>query len=495
MRSAAALATAAAAAAAALVLGGCAVGPGYRPEPAVPPETRIGAGETSPTTRAFFDSLAAARAADPVPAGAAPPAPPAVPLDSIADLAWLDLLQDSTLVALVETALRQNRDLQVAAARIREFRALVGVARAPLFPSIFADGAVGTGRTVAGGAAVDFDSWSVTGSAAWELDVWGLTRRGLQAAQADLGAQEAAARAVALFLVSDVATAYLQLLELDQERAVAESTLASRRATLTLAQSRFQQGLTSELDVRQFEAQVSAPAATLAQIERLRARQEHLLSVLIGTPPRRIPRGTTLEAAVAALTVPDSVSAALLARRPDVRQAERALAAATARIGVAQAARLPAISVFGSYGWQAPASDELFTGETEVYQVQGAIAIPLFTGGQLINQTRAARARAEQARAAYEQTVLAALGEASDALVAVRTARDEVVAQQTQARALRRALELAELRYETGVANYLEVLEAQRSLFSAELALSQAQLGQLTAAVGLYRALGGSWRE
>jgi outer membrane protein, multidrug efflux system len=176
-----------------------------------------------------------------------------------------------------------------------------------------------------------------------------------------------------------------------------------------------------------------------------------------------------------------------------VLQAERAYAAATARIGVAQAARLPTISITGSWGTQSPTASDLFGTNTEVYQALAGVSVPLFTGGRLINETRAARARAEQARAQYEQSVLIALREASDALAGVRTARDVVAAQQTQAQALRAALRLAELRYQTGVANYLEVLEAQRSLFDAELALSQAQLRQLAAAVELYRALGGSW--
>ncbi len=414
-------------------------------------------------------------------------------MDSLGDVAWLEVLRDSTLLRLVRTALQQNRDLQGAVARIRESRALVGVARAPLFPSLTADAAVSTGRSAFGGVPVTSDAFSVTGSVAWELDFWGRIRRGVEAARADVGAQEAAQQAVALTLVSDVSSGYLQLLELDQERAVAESTLVSRRATLALAENRLEQGLTSELDVRQFEAQVSAPAATLAQIERLQAQQEHQLSVLLGEPPARIPRGTTLGAAVAALRVPDSLPASLLARRPDVREAERALAAATARVGVAQAARLPAVFISGNYGSQAPELDDLFSSTAEVYGLQGGVSVPLFTGGELVNLVRAARARVDQARAAYEQTALAALRDAGDALVAVRTARDEVTAQRTQARALRRALQLAEVRYESGIASYLEVLEAQRSLFGAELALSQAQLGQLTSAVQLYRALGGSW--
>jgi multidrug efflux system outer membrane protein len=204
-------------------------------------------------------------------------------------------------------------------------------------------------------------------------------------------------------------------------------------------------------------------------------------------------RGSSLGAAVAALQVPDSIPASLLSRRPDLRQAERAVAAATARIGVAQAARLPAISITGAYGTQSPVFDDLFSSSSEVYQLQGGVSIPLFTGGRLANEARVAEARAAQARASYEQTALNALREAADALAGVRTAGDQVNAQMAQTVALRRALRLAELRYRSGVSNYLEVLEAQRGLFDAEIALSQAQFRRLSAAVLLYRALGGSW--
>ena len=292
---------------------------------------------------------------------------------------------------------------------------------------------------------------------------------------------------------SDVATSYLSLLELDQERSIAERTLTSRQATLALARQRFAQGLTSELDVRQFEAQVAVPAAALAQTERLRAQQEHLLNLLLGEVPTTVARGGSLVEAVSVLSVPDSLPGSLLTRRPDVLQAERAYAAATARIGVAQATRLPTISITGYYGSQVSSVGGLFGSNGEIYQALAGVSLPVFTGGRLVNETRAAQARAEQARTQYEQSVLVAFREASDALVGVRTARDQVVAQQTQAQALRRALQLAELRYKTGIADYLEVLEAQRSLFDAELGLSQAQLRQLVAAVELFRALGGSW--
>ena len=477
----------------AALLAGCAAGPSYHAEPVVPATTKVGAARSSDSARAFFDSLATARAGDTLP-GAAPLPPKSVLPDSLASLAWLDIFRDTTMVGLVRTALAQNRDLRTAVGRIREFRAQVGVAKAPFFPTLTANGSASTNQVAIGSfPPTSFDAFRVTGDLAWELDFWGRTRRGVEAARADLASEEAGQRAVILSLVSDVATGYLSLLELDQERSIAERTLASRQATLDLARQRFRQGLTSELDVRQFEAQVAVPAATLAQAERLRAQQEHQLSLLLGEAPTAVTRGGTLTQAVSALVVPDSLPATLLARRPDVQQAERAFAAATARIGVAEAARLPAFSISGYYGSQVPKAGDLFTANGEIYQALAGVSLPLFTGGRLVNETRVARARAEQARSQYEQSVLVALREASDALVGVRTARDQVAAQQTQAQALRRALQLAELRYRTGVASYLEVLEAQRSLFDAELGLSQAQLRQLAAAVQLYRSLGGSW--
>ena len=473
---------------------GCAVGPRYHPEEIVPSSTRVGAASSSKGTRAFFDSLSAARATDTLAPGAAPPTPRVLVPDSIASLAWLDIFRDSTMARLVRTALSQNRDLQTALGRIREFRAEVGIARAPLFPSVTVNGSASTNQVAIGSfPPTSYDAFRLTGDVAWELDFWGRTRRGVEAAGADLASEEAAERAVVLSLVSDVATGYLQLLELDQERTIAERTLASRQATLQLARRRFQQGLTSELDVRQFEAQVAVPAATLAQTERLRAEQEHQLSLLLGEAPSTMPRGGSLTQAVNALSVPDSLPATLLTRRPDVRQAERAFAAATARIGVAEADRLPTISISGYYGTQVPKAGDLFTSNGEIYQALAGISLPLFAGGRLVNATRVARARADQARSQYEQSVLVALQEASDALVGVRTSRDQVAAQETQAHALRRAFQLAELRYRTGIASYIEVLDAQRGLFDAELGLSQAQLRQLAAAVQLYRALGGSW--
>jgi multidrug efflux system outer membrane protein len=462
--------------------------------PPVAPSTRVGVPARPDSTRAFFDSLAAARAAER--GQSQTPAVVTLRPDALADLAWIDIINDSVLTSLVRTAVAQNRDVALARARIEEFRAQAGVARAPFFPHVTANGSAGTSQIVFGATPpIQFDAWRVTGDVAWELDFWGRTRFGAAAANADLAAQEAAQRATVLSLVSDVALGYLQLLELDEEHAIAARTLESRRATLALAQERYARGVVSELDVRQFEAQMAVPTARLAQVERLRAQQEHALNVLLGESPMAVRRGGSLLAAARTVTVPDSLPASLLDRRPDVTQAERAYAAAAARVGVTVAARLPAVSIGGFYGTQSPTPDNLFGAGTRVYQLQLGVSVPLFSGGRQRDEVIAARARADQAKAAYERTVLTALREAGDALVGARTSRDEVTANETLAAALRRALELSELRYRSGVASFLEVLDAQRGLFDAELGLSQSRLRELASAVQLYTALGGSWAE
>ena len=479
----------------ALALTACTMGPRYAPAPPAPAGAQVRVQSNRDSTRVFFDSLAAARRADgSTPGRLAPAAPFTLAYDSAAGVAWLDIMRDTTLVRLVETALRQNRTVRSAVARIDEFRALAKVARAPLFPTLSANASESSSQVAFGAFPPQAcQAARATADVAWELDFWGRIRNGLMAARADADAQEAAERAAVLSLVSDVAGGYLQLLELDEEQAIAERTLASRQQTLSLARQRFQQGVISELDVRQFEAQVAAPAVTLAQTARLRAQTEHNLSVLLGEAPTVIARGGSLASAARAIVVPDSLPATLLARRPDVRQAERAYAAATARIGIVSASVLPTLTITGSYGSQAKVPADLFTPGTKVYAMSAGVSIPIFSGFRQDGESGAARARAEQARAQYELAALNGLRDASDALVGVRSTRDQVAAQATQVNALRSAMTLAQARYDAGVSSYLEVLDAQRGLFSAELALSQTQLLQLTAAVQLYKALGGSW--
>lgn len=468
----------------ALPLAACAIGPSTRVQPA--PAAALKPAPRPPAERAFFDSLVSSSSV------AAMPAPLVV--DTVTALGWLAVLRDSQLVALVRTALDNNRELQAATARVREYRALYGVARADFFPRLDANASASRNRVIFGAfPASYFGAVRATADMQWELDFWGRIRRSSEASRFDWMGREEDRQAVVLSLVSDVVSAYLDLRELDEDVRISEQTLATRDTTLRLARQRFGQGLISELDVRQFEAQVALPAAAVAQFTRRRAEQENRLNLLLGRSPGNVPRGTSIDAAVRAVSVPDSVPSSLLARRPDVLRAQSDWSAALARIGVAQAARLPRVAITGTYGYQRPDFSGLFQSGAEVYSVQAGISVPLFAGGRLVSQQRAAAARADQARARYEQAVLTALGEASDALTGLRLSRDELAALETQSRALRRALELALRRYQSGVSSYFEVLDVQRGLFAAELALVQAQRDYLGATVQLYKALGGVW--
>ena len=476
-----------------LAAAGCAIGPSFHPPAVAEPEARLAAATPDDTLRSFFDSLAGTRTDSTTPVGATPQ--PFLANDT-ADIRWLDLLSDTALVSLVETAIHDNRDVQTAIARIREYRASLGAAKGDYFPQISANGSAATQQTVFGSLGTfKFDAYRATADLSWELDFWGRIRRNVEAAGADLAAQDAASRATLLSLVGDVAQAYLELRELDADLAISERTLISRQQTLALARRRYDQGLISELDVLQFEAAVAEPAASAADYQRQRAIKEHQLSLLLGHPPGSIARGLPLDSAVAHLTVPDSIPALLVGRRPDVQQAEQQYRASNARIGVAVGNRLPKIMLTGQYGTQAAEPSAMFQSNSEIYTAQAGISIPLFTGGKYLNQERAARARAEQARLQYQQAILVAMQETSDALVGVRASRDQAVAQQVKATALRRALLLAEKRYQNGISSYLDVLDAQRSLFDAELTLAQVQRQYLVATVQLYKALGGSWKS
>ncbi len=487
-----------------MALAGCAVGPTYhRPDVATPAGWRApSAAEDS--LRPFFDSLS--RGADLIPPPVGVAATPSVArttdaarfrsrdIDSATVLGWAELFQDSVLHTLVSTAVRENRDVRVALATIELFRAQYGVARSDLFPRITANALGGPIRTLgSGGKTVALTEVQLTTGLQWELDFWGRLRRETQAARSEFLASEESQRAVVLSLVSDVAISYLQLRELDLDLDISRRTMTSRQETLRLALRRYQQGLISELDVRQFEAEVASSAVRVADFERQIALQENGISVLIGHAPGSIPRGRALPDVLGTFTIPTTLPSALIARRPDLRQAENELAAATARIGSAQSARLPALTLSSQIGTVADKPANTFRGAGEIYQLFGGISIPLFRGGELTNRVRAAEAREAQARYGYERATLVARREAEDAFVGVRITRDQAAAQSRQVAALRRARDLANRRYENGISSYLEVLDAERNLFSAEIALTQAQRQELVAGVQLYKALGGGW--
>ncbi len=464
----------------------CAVGPRYRRSSVGMPDGWRGPAASEDSLRSFYDSLRTSRDTLLPPGADTARVPFAYDTafqgprgDSTAALRWLDLIQDSVLRQLID-----------------EFRAQYRAARGALLPEITARGQAGRNQTVFGTfGSFTYNVYQATADLSWELDLWGRLRRGMGAARSDLVAREEDRRALQLSLIGDVATAYFDLRAADLNLAIARRTLDSRRQTLALARRRLDQGLISELDVRQFEADVASPAASVADFERQVAQQENALSVLVGHNPGAIARGRALTEMAAVIPVPAGVPSALLGNRPDVRSAEATLRAATARIGVAQAAWLPTFTITGQYGTQSTEFSKWFGSGTNIWQAFAGVSIPLFTQGRPGpgEQVNVAQARASQARSRYEQTVLVALREAEDALVGLRTAQDRSAAQERQVIALRRALELADMRYRNGVSSYLDVLDAQRGLFGAELALTQAERDQLVAAVQLYRAVGAGW--
>ena len=481
----------------------CAVGPGYRRSSLGMPDGWRRPATSEDSLRSFYDSLRTSRDTL-LPAGADTARVPfgydtssvRAGRDSGAALRWVDLIQDSVLRQLVDTSLQANRDMRTALAVIDEFRAQYRATRGALLPEVTANGRAGRNQTVFGTfGSFTYNVYQATADLSWELDVWGRLRRSTSAARSDLVTREEDRRALQLSLIGDVATAYFDLRAADLNLAIARRTLDSRRQTLALARRRLDQGLISELDVRQFEAEVASPAASVADFERQVAQQENALSVLVGHNPGVIARGRALTEMVAQIPVPAGVPSALLGNRPDVRGAEASLRAATARIGVAQAAFLPTFTITGQYGTQSTEFSQWFASGTNIWQAFAGVSIPLFREGRpgAGEQVNVARARASQARSRYEQTVLVALREVEDALVGLRTAQDRSGAQERQVIALRRALELADMRYRNGVSSYLDVLDAQRGLFGAELALTQAERDQLAAAVQLYRAVGAGW--
>lgn len=490
---------------------GCAIGPSYkRPQVEAPPEWRAPS-KSEDSARTFFDSLASGKnliapptaAQADTPSGAATVRRPdwrasyeSRALDAQTGLSWTELIKDPALQALIDTAVHNNRDVRVAIATIAEFRAEYGVTKGAYFPRI--DGVVNAGREkiqILPGQSTTFNVVQITANLQWELDFWGRLRRNSQAARAEYLSSEEGRRSVILTLVSDVATAYLQLRELDLDLEISQRTLASRQETLKLALRRYQQGLISELDVRQFESEVANSAVAIADFQRQIAQQENALSVLVGHAPAPIARGQSLTDVLGTFILPTELPAELIARRPDVRQAEETLVAANARVGASEAALLPIVTLSSQYGTQGDNFSHTFQKNGEIYQIFGGLSIPLFRGGALRNEVRASRARADQARFSYEQATLVARREAEDAFVGVRTSRDQAVAQQRQVDALRRAFDLANRRYQNGVSSYLEVLDAERNLFNSELALTQAQRQELVSGVQLYKALGGAWTE
>lgn len=418
------------------------------------------------------------------------------PTDSTALLQWSEIYGDTTLQLLIRVALNQNYDLLSAMARIDESRAAAGYAKADVFPNLgYSVGAsvLNLNNQQANDLGIQQrDMYYGLGVLSWELDIWGKVRHASRAAKADLISSIEAQRAVRSSLVAQVASLYFQLRGLDERLSIANSTLQLRREATRIITLRFKGGEVAELDKLQAETQEAIAASLVPSLERDIRQTENAISILLGSRPGEIHRGLSL-AQQKVVKVPEGLPSQLLARRPDIRQAEQQWIAQNERIGVSQAARFPSISLTGALGVASNDLSELSNG-SGIWNLAGSVTGPIFAFNKNKRRAEIEIAKTEQARLRYEKTSLTAFAEVEDALTAVDTYAREYDARLRQVNAIRTATRLSRERYDSGFTNYLEVLDNERTLLDAELQASTTLQRQLQATVQLYKALGGGWQ-
>jgi outer membrane protein, multidrug efflux system len=463
--------------------GACSVGPNYkRPAVSVPANYRNpGVAEGSNDT--------------PAPASSNPAASGGSNVASLGEEKWWEVFQDKELQELIRTALKNNYDVRIAATRVLQAQAQLGITRANQFPSLGVGGNVTSVRNPTVGPIPSYEvtQGQLTASAAWNLDFWGQYRRATEAARATLLANEWAQKEVMATLVANVASGYFNLRQLDLQLEISKSTLGSRQDSLQLTQMLEEHGINSLLDVRQSEQLVYTAAAEVPDFERQIAQQENALSILLGNNPGDIPRGMKLTEEPHSPEVPTGLPSALLERRPDIREAEANLVAANAQIGVARAAYFPQIALTANAGYESSALVNLFSGPAGVWTLAGSLTQPIFEGGRLKSGVRLAEAQRDQLVLTYQQTIQGAFRDVSDALIAYRKNREFRIQQEHLVESAKDAARLSEVRFKAGTTDYLEVLTNETNSFAAELTLAQAQGSELNALVQLYQALGGGW--
>ena len=410
---------------------------------------------------------------------------------------WWAVFEDPGLQSLVREALTQNYDVRIAAERVLQAQAALGITRADQFPTITGGLSAFNERFPKTRVTPEFETSPIQAnlSLAWELDFWGKFRRATVAARANLLANEWAHRAVISTLVSNVAAAYFQLLELDAEMQISKSALTSRQESLRLVEIRAKGGNTSLMDVRQSEQLVYTAAAAIPDLERRTEQQENFISILVGRNPGPITRGKPLLEQVVPPTVPAGLPSTLLARRPDIQSAEQQLIAANARIGVARAAYFPQITITATGGYQSPALTDLFSGPSGLWSFGGQLIQPIFTAGRIRSNVRLTESQQREAVLFYQQSIQQAFREVADALVAYRKQQEFRQQEELLTAAAEDATRLANTRYRGGVTSYLEVLDSDTRYFDAQLGLAQAQLSERIALVQVYSALGGGWQQ
>jgi multidrug efflux system outer membrane protein len=422
--------------------------------------------------------------------------PPVPPDTETAREAWWSGFGDPYLTQLVGEALAKNRDLRIATARVDEFAAILAGTRSQGLPHVGYD--VNANRARASEEKIPSfanplsSTFSTVLSASWEIDLWGRIRRETEAARANLLASEEARRGVTLTLIASVIASYVTLLDLDQQLRVSEATLAGRKQSVDIFQKRFSGGWISEFEMTQARADYESVASQQPPIRQAIATQEHALSVLLGRNPGPIARSNNFDA-LRSPVVPAGLPSELLVRRPDILQAEQQLIASNALIGAARALFFPRISLTGLLGFASGSLGSLFTGPAHTWSFTGDIAGPIYTGGGLKAAVDQAEARRDQQLANYELVIQNAFRDVEDSLADLRHSAELRDIAAKRVGTLQRSVELATARYENGYSDYLDVLDAERGLFNAELQFTSARGDYQRALVNLYRALGGDW--
>lgn len=450
--------------AAAFLLGGCTVGPNFQePDTKVPVAFRFDANASS---------------------------------ESIADLPWWKVYRDPKLRSLINDALDNNHDLRIAVTRVEQARQVALQTRSLGLPTVDYGGGASRGRNQAGGSASftggrTTDDATALLSVVWEVDFWGRIRRLNEADLARFLATDEARCAVIVSLIGDVAQAYFELLELDLEKEIAIRTRDSFQKSFELFDSRLQGGIASTIETSRATAATKQAAALIPDIERLIGQKENQLSILTGRAPGPITSRGHLDDAAISQAIPAGLPAAMIRRRPDIRQSEQLLRAANAEIGVAIAEYYPRIGLTAFTGRVSPDLSDISDGVGNAWSVAANISGPIFQGGRLQAQEAQARAAFDEAKARHEKSVLTALGEVSNALVARQKFAAARTEQEQAVNSLTHAVDVSTERYSAGRANYFEILDSQLELFPTELQLARIRLNEYLAVVGLYRALGG----
>lgn len=413
----------------------------------------------------------------------------------LANTSWWEQFNDPVLNGLIAVALRENKDLLIATARIEEYAGYLGISRSQLFPQVGAGGDASRQLgSIAGGDALKrtYNTYDLVAGVNWEIDLWGKIRRQNESARAQLMASEDAQQGVVLTLVAAVAGGYSNLRSLDRQLEIAKATAKSRGESYRIFQDRYAGGVISLLELSQNKSQYEEALAVIPKVEKEIALQENALSVLIGRDPGAIPRGKAIDQLVLPV-IPAGLPSSLLERRPDLREAEQKLISANAQIGVAKAAYYPSISLTGAFGAASGNLSDLFSGASRIWQYGASLSAPVFTAGQLAGQVQVAEAQQKQALLGYQKAIQDAFRSVNDALVAQDRTREQLAAQSQQLNSLKTYADIARLRYENGYTSFLEVVDAERSLFNAQLTYTQSQETLLQAMINLYKAMGGGW--